>query len=96
MKTPHTVVQSPYKLLHTAARVYEDPTKTTTVHDSTAPSNTVMENCNRPISSRVFTASCLHMRKLCPATLQRLQRFWGGCTRAFLCLLLIDVRIELL
>ena len=54
------------------------PTKTTTIHNSTALSRTVIENCNRLFYSESLAASCLHVRALCPASPQRPQRRWLG------------------
>jgi hypothetical protein len=77
----------------------QDPTKTTTIHNSIAPSRTVIENCNRLFYLESTAVSCLHVRALCPASPQRLQRRWLGSPalmRTLLCLLPITTRCKLL
>ena len=56
----------------------QDPTKTTTTHDCAAPLRTVIRNRNRLFYSESTAKFCLHVRGLCPASPQRLQRLCDG------------------
>jgi hypothetical protein len=60
------------------AHLRQDPTKTTTLHRSIALTQTVIENCSTLFYLESIAASFLHVRKLCPASLQRPQRLYDG------------------
>jgi hypothetical protein len=69
------------------AGIRQDPTKTTTIYDSVVALRTVIRNRNRLFYLESTAASCLHVRKLCPVSPQRLQRLQRLCARLLALLL---------
>jgi hypothetical protein len=58
-----------------SSRLCQDPTKISTVYNCRVLLRTIIENCNTLFYLESTATSCLYVRALCPALLQRLQRY---------------------